>query len=59
MFAFGGWGGNGWGNNGNNTANDVSYNFDIHDLDEGIRGLTSSTANGFYNTMYNNNYYYC
>lgn len=50
MFAFGGWGGNGWGNNGNNTANDVSYNFDIHDLDEGIRGLTSSTANGFYNT---------
>ena len=50
MFAFGGWGGNGWGNNGNNTANDVSYNFDIHDLDEGIRGLTSSTASGFYNT---------
>lgn len=48
LFAFGGWGNNGWGNN--NTANDVSYNFDIHDLDEGIRGLTSSTANGFYNT---------
>lgn len=49
LFAFGGWGnGNGWGNNGS-AANDVSYNFDIHDLDEGIRGLTASTANGFYN----------
>lgn len=50
LFAFGGWGNNGWGNGGSNTANDVSYNFDIHDLDEGIRGLTASTANGFYNT---------
>ena len=50
LFAFGGWGNNGWGNGNNGTANDVSYNFDIHDLDEGIRGLTASTANGFYNT---------
>ena len=50
LFAFGGWGNNGWGNGSNGTANDVSYNFDIHDLDEGIRGLTASTANGFYNT---------
>lgn len=50
LFAFGGWGNNGWNNGNNGTANDVSYNFDIHDLDDGIRGLTASTANGFYNT---------
>lgn len=50
LFAFGGWGNNGWNNGNNGAANDVSYNFDIHDLDDGIRGLTASTANGFYNT---------
>lgn len=51
LFAFGGWGNNGWGNNGNNgITNDVGYSFDIHDLDDGIRDLTTSTANGFYNT---------
>lgn len=49
MFAFGGWG-NGWGNNGNGITNDVGYSFDVHNLDDGIRGLTASTANGFYNT---------
>ena len=48
LFAFGGWGNNGWGNNGSVTS-DVGYSFDIHDLTDGIRDLTSSTAQGFYN----------
>lgn len=51
LFAFGGWGNNGWGNgNPSNVANDISYNFDVNGLEEGIRELTASTANGFYNT---------
>ena len=51
MFAFGGWGnGNGWGNSGSGITNDVGYSFDIHDLDDGVRELTSNVANGFYNT---------
>lgn len=51
LFAFGGWGNNGWGNgNPSNVANDISYNFDVNGLEEGLRDLTASTANGFYNT---------
>ena len=51
LFAFGGWGNNGWGNNaGNGITNDVGYSFDIHDMNDGIRELTSSVSNGFYNT---------
>ena len=50
LFAFGGWGNNGWGSgNPSNVANDISYNFDINGLEEGLRDLTASTANGFYN----------
>lgn len=47
MFAFGGWG-NGWGNGNGSITNDVGYSFDIHDLEDGMRGLTNNTANGFY-----------
>lgn len=51
LFAFGGWGG--WGGYGNGGVGgvtaDVGYNFDMHDISSGIRDLTSSTANGFYN----------
>lgn len=50
LFALGGWGNNGWGGNGSGSiTNDVGYSFDIHDLTDGIRDLTSSTAQGFYN----------
>lgn len=38
----------GWGNN--NGTNSTSYEFDIHDLDEGIRSLTSNVCSGFANT---------
>jgi len=48
LIVFGGWGNGGWGNNGNNGSDDISYNFDINGLDNGIRGLTSDTAAGFY-----------
>ena len=50
LFAFGGWG-NGWGNGNtpSNVANDISYNFDVNGLEEGLRDLTASTSNGFYN----------
>ena len=47
LVIFGGWGNNnGWGNNGG--SDDISYNFDINGLDNGIRNLTSDTASGFY-----------
>ena len=49
LFAFGGWGNTGWGNNGG-TANDISYNFDIHDVTDGLRDLNTNVSNGFYNT---------
>ena len=48
FLVFGGWNGNGWGNNGGAGSDDISYNFDISGLDNGIRGLTSDTAAGFY-----------
>ncbi len=48
LVMFGGWGNGGWGNNGQNAADDISYNFDINGLDNGIRNLTSDTAAGFY-----------
>lgn len=48
LVMFGGWGNGGWGGNGQNAADDISYNFDINGLDNGIRGLTSDTAAGFY-----------
>lgn len=52
LFAFGGWGG-GWGGYGGNSAAgvtaDIGYNFDIAEVSSGIKGLASSTSNGFYN----------
>lgn len=50
LFAFGGWGNNGWGNGNGSAANDISYNFDMHDVTDGIRDLNTNASNGFYNT---------
>ena len=50
LFAFGGWGNNGWGNGNGSAANDISYNFDMHDVTDGIRDLNTNVSNGFYNT---------
>ena len=51
LFAFGGWG-NGFGGYGGGATGvtaDIGYNFDMHDITDGLRDLTASTANGFYN----------
>ena len=50
LFAWGNGGffGGGYGNAGNVSA-DVGYNFDMHDISSGVRDLTTSTSNGFYN----------
>lgn len=50
LFAFGGWGNNGWGSGNGSAANDISYNFDMHDVTDGIRDLNTNVSNGFYNT---------
>ena len=50
LFAFGGWGGNGFGfGGGNGVTADVGYNFDVNEINNGVRDLAASTANGFYN----------
>lgn len=49
MFAFGGWGNGGFFGGGGNVTADVGYNFDMHDINSGIRDLASSNASGFYN----------
>ena len=50
LFLFaGGWNNGGFFGGGGGVTNDVGYSFDIHDLTDGIRDLTSSTAQGFYN----------
>ena len=49
LFAFGGWGNGGFLGGNGNVSGDVGYSFDIHDITGGLRDLTSSTANGFYN----------
>ena len=50
LFAFGGWGNNGGWNN-NNPGNDINYNFDMHDLDDSVRDLSTNTMNGFFNAQ--------
>lgn len=53
LFAFGGWG-NGWGGYGGGAGNvsaDVGYNFDIHDISDGVRDLASGLCNGFANVQ--------
>lgn len=49
LFAFGGWG-NGWGNgsNGTTVTADIGYNFDMHDVNSGVRDLATNMSNGFY-----------
>ena len=49
LFAFGGWG-NGFGNGSNGTAvtADIGYNFDMHDVNSGVRDLATNVSNGFY-----------
>ena len=49
LFAFGGWG-NGWGNGANGTAvtADIGYNFDMYDVNSGVRDLATNMSNGFY-----------
>lgn len=51
LFAFGGWGNGGFfGNNGaGGVTNDVGYSFDIHDINDGLRDVSSGMSNGFYN----------
>ena len=48
MFAFGGWGNGGFFGGGGNVTADIGYNFDMHDVNSGIRDLASSNASGFY-----------
>lgn len=45
LFANGGWG-NGWGGNG--TQSEVSYGFDMNNLENGIRGIQNGLCDGFY-----------
>ena len=47
LFCFAGWGGNNWGGNG--TTADLSYNFDMNGLQNGLNSLAGNTAQGFYN----------
>lgn len=47
LFCFAGWGGNNWGGNG--TTADLSYNFDMNGLQNGLNNLAGNTAQGFYN----------
>ena len=46
LFLFG-FGNNGWGNGGNGRT-DVSYNFDMNGLENGIRGIQQGLCDGFY-----------
>ena len=51
LFLFaGGWGnGNGWGGGGNaGTSREISYGFDMNNLENGIRGLEHGLCDGFY-----------
>lgn len=49
----GGWGNGGWGGNGNNgttavVGREVSYGFDMNNLENGIRGIQNGLCDGFY-----------
>ena len=52
LFLFaGGWGnGGGWGDGGGNvgTSREISYGFDMNNLENGIRGLEHGICDGFY-----------
>jgi hypothetical protein len=51
LFLFaGGWGnGGGWGGGGNvGTSREISYGFDMNNLENGIRGLEHGICDGFY-----------
>ena len=58
LFLFIGWGNNGWGNGsgrdgmpafqGTTTREEISYGFDMNDLQSGIRGISQGLADGFY-----------
>ena len=50
LFLFCGWGnGGGWGGGGNvGTSREISYGFDMNNLENGIRGLEHGICDGFY-----------
>lgn len=48
LFASGGWG-NGWGNNSRNTTREeITYGFDMNNIENGIRGIQQGLCDGFY-----------
>ena len=48
LFASGGWD-NGWGNNGRNTTREeITYGFDMNNIENGIRGIQQGLCDGFY-----------
>ena len=47
LFLFG-FGNNGWGNGGGRTTEDISYNFDMNGLENGVRGIQQGLCDGFY-----------
>lgn len=48
LFA-GGWNGNGFGNNGGSTVREeISYGFDMNNIENGIRGIQQGLCDGFY-----------
>ena len=49
LFAGGGWCNGGWGGGGNaGTSREISYGFDMNNLENGIRGLEHGLCDGFY-----------
>lgn len=52
LFAFGGWGNGGFGNrgfnNGTTTREEISYGFDMNNIENGIRGIQQGLCDGFY-----------
>jgi len=54
LLALGGGWGNGWGNGGGNNGTtavvgrEVSYGFDMNNLENGIRGIQNGLCDGFY-----------
>ena len=49
LFAGGGWGNGGCGGGGNaGTSREISYGFDMNNLENGIRGLEHGLCDGFY-----------
>ena len=48
LFASGGWG-NVWVNNGSNTTREeITYGFDMNNIENGIRGIQQGLCDGFY-----------